>query len=249
MMQGSLSQAISYFLEGASIIFKRGYRRFIVVPLLVNIFIFILATIFLVSALNDIASQLISFLPGWLHWLSWLIGPLVGLVFVVGYGYFFTIITNIISAPFFGMLAEKIECDLTGRPAGNEPLIAMIPRTLLREMTKLWYFLSRGLLVLLVFVALLLIPGVNILGTCIAALWGCWCLAIQYTDYAADNHQLEFPDLRKSLGQRRMTSLGYGGIVLVGSMIPLVNIFIPPIAVAGAVVFWVREINGSKKSL
>lgn len=242
-MQGSIAKAFSYFGEGASTIFKPGYRRFIVVPLLVNILIFVAATFYLIQSFQDFLAYTLAFLPTWLQWLRWLIGPLVGVFFLVIYGYCFTVITNFIAAPFFGLLAAKIEAELTGKIAEDEPLLHMIPRTLARELTKLWYFLSRGVLVLLVFLALILLPGLNILGTCLAALWGCWCLSIQYTDYAADNHQTGFSELRNQLGKQRLTSLGFGGIVLFVSMIPLVNILIPPIAVAGATILWVREIS------
>ena len=116
----------------------------------------------------------------------------------------------------------------------------MIPRTLGREFIKFWYFVTRGFVVLLVFLALLLMPGVNILGTCLAILWGCWCLCIQYTDYAADNNQTAFNELRNGLGKQKLTTYGFGGIVLVGSMIPVINILVPPIAVAGATIYWLR---------
>ena len=68
-------------------------------------------------------------------------------------------------------------------------------------------------------------------------------MAIQYTDYAADNHQLDFHALRHRLRQRQRTSFSYGGFILLGSMIPLLNIFVPPVAVAGATIYWVRELN------
>jgi CysZ protein len=68
-------------------------------------------------------------------------------------------------------------------------------------------------------------------------------MAIQYADYPADNHRLSFRDLRRKLNAIPLTSYSYGGIILLGSMVPILNIFITPIAVAGATIYWVKEIK------
>ena len=80
-MRGSITQAFGYFSEGAKIIFKPGYRRFILAPLLINLVIFLLATIYLIHLFQDASAYLLAFLPSWLQWLSWLIGPLLGIAF------------------------------------------------------------------------------------------------------------------------------------------------------------------------
>jgi CysZ protein len=244
-MQGSLGKAIDYFLAGARLIIQPGYRRFILIPLLINLLIFVGVTIALYNAFNDVFGQILDWSPTWLHWLTWLLWPLVAFIFLIVYGYSFNIITNFIAAPFFGLLAEKIETQLTGVELPNEPWAQLIPRTLQRELLKLWYFVSRGFLVLLVFIVLFFIPGANLLGTLIAAIWSCWCMAVQYSDYPADNHQLSFHELRRRLNQQPLTSYSYGGIILLGSMIPVLNILVTPIAVAGATFYWVKEIKQS----
>jgi len=245
-MQGSPTKALVYFMEGARMISQPEFRRFIVIPLLINLVIFTVATVTLIYSFQHFFVEFLSWLPSWLAWLKWILWPLAGLLFLIIYGYSFNLITNLIAAPFFGLLAEKIETELTGVKPPDEPWRQLIPRTLARELSKLWYFMSRGLLVLLVFLALFFIPGVNILGACLAALWSCWCMSVQYVDFPADNHQLSFPELRHRLKQQPLTSYPFGGIVLLGCMIPLVNIVISPIAVAGATIFWVREMRNSK---
>ena len=245
-MQGSPTKALAYFMEGARMISQPGFRRYIVIPLLINLVIFIVATFALVYSFQHFFEQLLAWLPSWLSWLSWILWPLLGVVFLIIYGYSFNLITNLIAAPFFGLLAEKIETELTGIKPPDEPLRQLIPRTLARELNKLWYFISRGLLVLLIFVALFFIPGVNLVGACLGALWSCWCMSVQYVDFPADNHQLRFSELRSRLKQQPLTSYPFGGIVLLGCMIPIINIVISPIAVAGATIFWVREIGASK---
>lgn len=242
-MQGSPGKAIDYFFEGARLIVKPGFRRFILIPLLINLVIFVVVTIALFHAFDDFFNQVLEWSPSWLDWLAWLLWPLVGFVFLVIYGYSFNIITNFLAAPFFGLLAEKIETHLTGIAPPDEPWGQLIPRTLQREAVKLWYFFSRGLLVVLSFVVLFFIPGANLVGLVIGVIWSCWCMTVQYSDYPADNHQLSFRELRRQLNQQQLTSYSYGGIILLGSMVPVLNIFVTPIAVAGATLYWVREVK------
>jgi len=48
-------------------------------------------------------------------------------------------------------------------------------------------------------------------------------------------------DVRVWLHQRRWAALGFGVSVLVCSMIPVLNCFVIPAAVAGATKFWVEQ--------
>lgn len=242
-MQGSPGKAIDYFFAGARLVMQPGLRKFILIPLLANVLIFVVVTVALVNLFNDFLFQIEQWTPQWLDWLTWLLWPLIAFIFLVVYGYSFNVITNFLAAPFFGILAEKIELQLTGSAPPEETWSEIIPRTLKRELVKLWYFVTRGLLVLIIFLALLFIPGANLLGTIIAALWSCWCMVVQYADYPADNHQLGFRDLRQRLNKQPLTSYSYGGIILLGSMVPVLNIFVTPIAVAGATLLWIKEVR------
>src|SRR5690606_26506204 len=77
-----------------------------------------------------------------------------------------------------------------------------------------------------------------------APLWillGIWMMAVQYIDYPADNHKMSWGDMLAWLREKRWQSLGFGGIVYLGLLVPLLNLLVMPAAVAGATVFWVRE--------
>jgi hypothetical protein len=43
-----------------------------------------------------------------------------------------------------------------------------------------------------------------------------------------------------------MTSLGFGSGVMLGTMIPIVNFIIMPVAVCGATVYWVEQLSDRK---
>lgn len=236
MNKGNFLRGARYLAEGVRLLTHPKLRLFVLVPILVNTLLFIALTTLLVQQFTTMLDWFMEWLPGWLDFLAWVIGFVLALFVVLVYGYSFSMITNVLAAPFYGFLAEKAEELATSEPLEGESLLHMIPRTIVRELRKLWYFLWRSLIVLL----LSLIP---LVGPLIGLMWGAWSMGIQYSDYAADNHQTPFRHLRGQLGSKLWSALGFGGVVMLGMMVPVVNIFIMPAAVIGGTLFWLRELK------
>lgn len=235
----------SYLTKGASLLLQPGMKRFVLVPFLANCVVFAFLTLSLINNFASIQQGFEDFFPTW-WWISYIVAFLSGLLIffvLLIYGYSFTLLTNIIAAPFYGRLAEKLEERVTGHSIPAESISSMIFRTLRREMVKLFYFISRGCLVLIGLFFLSFIPLFNLLVPLIALLWGTWVMTLQYIDYPADNHQLSFTALRNRMKSQRFSSMGFGGVIMFCSMIPVVNIFIMPIAVAGGTLFWINELR------
>ncbi|MBB3059344.1 sulfate transporter CysZ [Microbulbifer rhizosphaerae] len=255
---------VNALIYGAKLLARRELRPFIIVPLLINLVLFIALTAVMLSQLGGLADYLGSLLShtpvdtgnmswweatmakgaAWaanvFRWLAWVIALAVLLLFFFVYGYVFAIITNIIAAPFNGFLAEKVEELLTGRPPPSEPLGRMIWRTLGRELRKLRYFIGWGLVILVVALFTswtVFIPAV------MGALWGAWCMAIQYVDYPLDNHQRPFDELKNILLRKKLTTLSFGGAVMLAKMVPVLNIFVMPAAVAGGTALWIQRLR------
>lgn len=246
-MQGNnnIGRGAEYLLSGATLLLHRKLRIFVLVPILVNTIIFAIMTIYLVMVFGEATMWITSFLPDWLNFLAWVITGVVGMFVMLTYGYSFSIITNIIAAPFYGVLAEKVEELVTGEKVDSEPLSQMIPRTLLREFGKLWYFVSRGLLVMIVLFFLSFVPLLNFICPALAFLWASWTIAVQYVDYSADNHKVSFKDIRPKLWGKKYSTHGLGMLGTLGSMIPIVNIFVLPAAVCAGTLFWLNELRDS----
>lgn len=241
MLKGDPMRAVNYLIQGAQLLTRPGLRRFVIVPLLINIVVFIAITSVLLNSYGNILHDA-AIESDWLRVLAWLLWIILGLVLLVVYGYTFNLLTTIIAAPFYGILAEKIETQITGHILPSEPLDKLIVRTFQRELVKLWYFISRGSLVLIALIVLFFIPlAGNLASLIIGAIWAAWCMTVQYTDYAADNHQVGFKNVRRTLNQQPLTSYSLGGLVMLGSMVPVLNIFVMPIAVAGATLYWTKE--------
>jgi CysZ protein len=237
-----------HLLAGLKIIRQPGLRRYVMVPLTVNIAVFgglIYQAIYWYQILLD---KLLGFLPGWLAWLQYLLLPLfaVTVVLIVFYG--FTLLANLIAAPFNGLLAEAVERHLTGQPVADsgdwKTLVKDIVPSVLSEVRKLLYFILWAI----PFGILFLIPGVNLAAPVLWGLFSAWMFALEYCDYPMGNHHLFFAAQRARLRRRRMLSLGFGGTTLLFTLIPVVNFIAMPVAVAGATSLWVRELRDSGDS-
>lgn len=248
-IQNTLPTGFGYFVQGMSLLTQSGMKRYVLIPMLANVIVFFLLTGLLIqyfSSITDWFNGVLSFWS-WLAYLATFIATLLsGVIFftiLLIYGYSFNVITNIIAAPFYGLLAEKIEARLTGTIFPAESFSQMAMRTLRREMVKLWYFITRGIAVAIGLFILAFIPFINLSVPVLALLWGAWVMTLQYVDYPADNNKLAFTDLRKRLKQRSYSTTGLGSTIMLGSMIPGVNIFVMPIAVAAGTLFWSKELK------
>lgn len=249
LSRNSLLSGARYFLRGLPLLLHPKLRWFVLVPIAINCVLFVGITAVLLQYFGQLGNwqiplpEILQFLEKTLKWVAWF---LIVVVVLITYGYSFNIITTIFAAPFYGVLSQRVEELVTGIPVADEPLLKMIPRTLLREMQKLLYFISRGIFIFLVMLLLGLTFILNIFVPVVGILWSAWSMSIQYVDYSADNHQTEFVTLRKMLRKRRYSSVGFGGTVMLCSMVPVLNIIAMPAAVIGGTLFWVNEIKGLK---
>jgi len=248
-MPPSVLSGPEYLRQGLKLVLSPGLRLFVLLPLSINLALFVGLVYFAGHEFSLWVTQLMPELPAWLGFLNYLLWPLFVVLVVLMVFFTFTMVANIIAAPFNGFLSEKVEIVVRGKddfPAFSwGELVAMVPRTLSREMRKLAYYLPRALVLLVVS----FIPGVNVLAAPLWLVFGVWMMAIQYIDYPADNHKMSWQDMLSWLRKKRWASLSFGGIVYLVLLIPIINLLMMPAAVAGATVFWVRERPGTGERL
>jgi len=231
---------MSYFVSGFSLIQTKGIKRFVLVPLAINLILFVSAFYFLFADIGASIAWLVNLIPDWLGWikdgLAYILWPLAVISVLLVFALVFGTLANWIAAPFNGLLAEKIERHLTGQDLGDEGLMSIvkdIPRTLGRELSKLGYYLPRAIGFFLIF---LFVP---VFGQVIWFLFSAWMMAIQYCDYPFDNHKVGFPLMKKALASERSRSMTFGMMVSVTSMVPILNFLVMPVAICGATSMWV----------
>lgn len=229
-------------LQGLRIIFRPGFRRYVAVPLILNIVVF--------WALAWVGTVYFGDFMG--HYLpenSWwsFLRPLAWVVFALAYAmvlfYGFTVLANLIASPFNGILAAKIEESLTGeRPLGAEmSLMASIWPAVSAELSKLAYMASRMIPLLILLLVSALIPGLNLIVSALWLLAGFWFLTVEYGDYPMANHDMPPKQQRQLLKRRRFKSLAFGAGV--SGMMLFLGFVAMPAAVAGATIYWARDLR------
>lgn len=227
--------------SGFALLLKPGIKRFVIIPFIINLGLFSLATKLLSDQLDSWLEQL---LPSWLGWLEWLIWPLFAIAMFLIVFYTFTILANLLAAPFNSVLSAKIEALLTGKkPAdiNSDRFIKLTIRTMKSEIQKIMYAIKWFIPLIII----TLIPGINIVAPLLWILFAVWFFALEYNDYPLANRGLFFEDIKSYNRKNRMRSLGLGTAVFVLTSIPIINFFAMPIAVAGATKLTTKVTNNS----
>lgn len=231
---------VHYLFAGFGLITKPGLKRFVIIPLLINIVVFTLLFLLMkhyMGAFNDWVS---GYLPAWLQWLSAVIWLLFFVGFFLVFICAFAACGAIAAAPFNGLLAEKTEQYLTGQQPVDRGLLENlkdVPRIIGRQFAIIFFYLPRALLILLLF----FVPVIHGIAVILWFLFSAWFLAMQYIDFPTDNHRIPVAEVRVWLDERRAATLGFGMSLMFVMSIPVLNFFAIPAAAAGAAKFWVEE--------
>ena len=229
-------------LRGYRLLARKGLRRYVAIPFIINIFVFL---VLVWSAIEYFDSWVQSLLPASEQWWAVLVRGLLWIVFVL-FGllavfFTFTLIANLIGAPFNGLLAAKVERLVTGSDVAASSsgfLVGILP-AIFGEIRKFGYFLAWAIPLLVLF----LIPVVNLFAPVVWFIFMSWMLALEYLAYPMENGGLRFAQTRKLLHRRRGLSLGFGGAVAVALLLPGINLLVMPAAVAGATLLWVERLR------
>ncbi len=232
-----------FALKGFNLIRRPGVRRFVVIPLLVNIILFS-GAIWLSASYFD--AYMAEVLPQGYDWLEWLLWPLFAIALLLTMFYTFTLLANLICAPFNGLLAEAVEKEINGSVQGTSTSLMQAlkesPKSIWSEFRKLAYFLVRAIPLLILFI----IPVVNLIAPFLWIAFTSSLLSKEYLDYPMANHGLDFDQQREIHKKHRVSSLSFGATIMLLTMIPVVNFIVMPLAVAGATALYLERINNTQ---
>jgi CysZ protein len=217
-------------LSGFALLLKPGVKRYVIIPFIINVSLFSLAAKLLADQLDIWMEKL---LPGWLSWLEWLIWPLFAIAMFLIVFYTFTMIANLISAPFNSLLSARVEAHLTGKKPQDinaDGFVKLTIRTMKSELQKILYAIKWFIPLLIITV----IPVINVAAPFLWILFAVWFFALEYNDYPLANRGQFFQDIQEYSRKHRMQSLGLGTAVFLLTSIPVLNFFAMPVAIAGA---------------
>ncbi len=242
-MQTTPLHGVLYLIRGLKLVLLPGVRRYVVMPLLINIAVFGLLIAAGAAWFNGLVALLLPALPPWLDWLVWPLWVVFILAALLILFFTFSLLANLIAAPFNGLLAEAIERQLRGEgtlpDSGLWQLLRETPAILFAQLKKMGYAAVRAVPLLLLF----LIPGLNLIAPLLWFTFGAWMLALEYLDYPMGNHGLLFPEQRRRAREQRLLVLGFGAAISGLTMIPVVNFLVMPVAVAGATALWIERFS------
>ena len=235
-----IGRGAGYLARGFTIMKSSGIRRYVIMPLLLNVLLFGGLVWFGYSQLSALIDWMLAGVPSWLGFLEGLIWMFISFMAVFIVFFTFTPVANVVAAPFNAIMAEKIEEQLTGEDINSGvALSSIIIDSIKSQLGKLLYILlwSAGLFLIG------LIPVINLISPALWIIFGAWLLTLEYMDYPMGNHDLPFARQKERIKSRRGLALGFGGAVMVMTSIPLVNFLVMPMAVAGATVMWVEQLR------
>lgn len=221
--------AVNCFLKGMKLIAKPELRKYLIIPILIN---FILYSIAFALGYYYLSGLIENSIPGWLSWLEWLIWPLFYISFSIAGFFTFTVLANLLAAPFYSQLANKSLELISGQPSNIKQQTTT--QVIFSELKRMGYLFSRMLPLLVLFI----IPGINLLALFLWALFGAWGMGLEFMAYPLENQGLLFSQQKQQAKTRRVGVLSFGGMTILGLSIPLLNLVIAPAAVIGATVYF-----------
>jgi len=247
MEKPGFRESLAYVGVGFRLMRTPGLRRFLWMPLAINLLVFGLMGWWIYAwATTWLASWALfsSFGDWWIvQAFATLLRWLFTAVLLFSMAFFFTLLANLIAAPFNGLLAERVEAYLVGDARQPAPswvtLVKSLPRLMGSELAKIFYLIA----CLVPLFILQFIPLINIVAPALLFLFGAWMFTLEYMDYPMGNHGALFRDVRRQMRQHRGAAYGFGCTVAFLSSIPIINLFIMPAAVAGATALYVDHIR------
>ncbi|MBE9516877.1 MAG: sulfate transporter CysZ [Proteobacteria bacterium] len=230
-----------YLFTGLGLIKQAGLRRYVAIPMLINIVIFSLLVWLGFGQFEVLMEWLLPKGDSW--WVgaaSAVLWTVFAFVVMLVFYFLFTLVANIIASPFNGLLAEKVQLKLgqaLPQTHGWSSAFTGFPRAMVSEGRKLLYFL----LIFFLLLVLTIIPVVNLLSPILWPLFAGWMLTLEYIAYPMEVSGHLFPTVRRKARENRMMALGFGLTALLLTIIPLINFLVIPAAVAGASAMWVER--------
>jgi CysZ protein len=225
--------AVKFFGQGIRLLGNPKLRKFVVIPVVVNLVLYAVAFVLGYLYLGDMIDR---FIPDWLQWLRWILWPLFFIGFFIGGFFTFTVLANLIASPFYGMLSAATLGMINGESATvvEAPWLQVVKA----ELRRAAYLGVRALLLVIITI----IPGINVFAPLLWALFGAWGMALEYLAYPLENAGVLFSEQRRLIGSVRWGALSFGGLAAAGLALPVVNIIVAPAAVIGATLY-LREIE------
>ncbi|MGQ9859047.1 MAG: EI24 domain-containing protein [Thermodesulfobacteriota bacterium] len=221
---------------------NRPLWRYVWIPAMINVLLF--------AALGTLFFFLFPHLVGLIlpEGEAWYLTALRGILWAVGslmvlllFLLTFTTIGAVIAGPFNELLSERVEQIQGGTLPRETGSIWQQARRSARSAWESIKHLAVYLLGSLILLLWNLLPGIgSVIYTVVATLWTLLFLALEFGDYYLARHWVLFRTRWRKLWRHLWASLGFGAGCALLLMIPVLNLFLMPGAVAGGTLLWMK---------
>lgn len=230
-------EAALHPLRGLAFLARRpGLWPWAAAAFAVNVVLFTAGIVALVVWLPDLARALTP--ESWPAWTVWISGVLVAAAGLLAVVFLFTVVGNMVAAPFLDVLAERALRDLGETLPPGPPLPRVLLKAVAGQLLKLAILagIHVPLLALLVTPAA---PVVPLLSGTVAAFF----LAVEYLEYPLSARGLGARARLRYVAGRPGPALGFGAACLLIHLVPLLGYAALPACVCGAVLL-ARRLDG-----
>lgn len=210
--------------------------KYIAIPFVINVVVFCGSVYWGFDLFGDFVGQYFAPYDTW-YWqvVAAAVKLLAALITLVVVFFTFTVVGNLIAAPFNDLLSEKTEALLTGRLNGEPFSLRQFGVDLWRVMKDEVRKMSIFILLMILILAFNFLPGIGsaFYAVCSIVLT-VFFLIVEYTGYVFSRKHLGFTEQRHFIYSNKMSTLGFGLAVMCMLFIPFVQFLTIPIAVVAA---------------
>ncbi len=227
---------VGLLARGARVILKRP-RLFLLgaLPAVLTSIIFLALLITLLFRIDEIVSWMTPFAEGWAVGWATTVRILIGVALVAGSILLmvisFSALTLAIGAPLYDKISEAVdEAEGDAPPPRDEPIGVQVARAVRQTVGVI--LLSLGFAILMIPIGAIPVIG-QVAGAILSALFGGWVLALELIGSACERRGvLTLGERRALMRDQRAKALGFGVPTFLLLSLPVIAIFVFPIATA-----------------
>lgn len=210
--------------------------KYVAIPFVINVLVFSGTIYWGFDLFSALVGDYVTAQDAW-YWqiVAGVVKIIAGLVTAVIVFFTFTVVGNLIAAPFNDLLSERTEQLITGVTVDEgfsiRKLVADLWRVMGDEIRKMAIFVALMLFLLL----FNMVPAIGppVYAVC-SVMLTVFFLVVEYTGYVFSRKGMGFKEQRQFIRANRMSTLGFGLAVMCTLMIPLVQFLTIPLAVVAA---------------
>lgn len=210
--------------------------KYIAIPFIINVVVFCGSVYWGFDLFGDFVGQYLAPYDTW-YWqiVAGAIKLLAALVTLVIVFFTFTVVGNLIAAPFNDVLSEKTEEIIVGRQIGEPFSFRQIGVDLWRVMKDEIRKMSIFIFLMILILGLNFLPGIgSALYAVLSVVVTVFFLIVEYTGYIFSRKHLGFAEQRQFIAAHKMSTVGFGLAVMCMLFIPFIQFLTIPVAVVAA---------------